>query len=159
QFLWVRPLDALQAHPLAGTEGAMSPFWSPDSRYIAYSSGGMLYKVALPDGVPQALAAGAVAYADGTWGQNDVILYTQGPGPLYRVSAMGGAPVPTVELDPAKQEIIDGRPHFLPDGRHFLFFARSSTPENNAIYLASLDSKERKRLFAADSEARYATPG
>jgi hypothetical protein len=160
QLLWVRSLGSLQAHALAGTEGATSPFWSPDSRYLGYFSGGTLYKIAVAQGVPQALSTGSAAYQGGAWGRDNVIVFTRfASGGLYRVSATGGDAVPVTELDRAKQEVWHQRPHFLPDGTHFLYFVRSPVPENNAVYVASTDSNERKRLFVADSEARYAAPG
>jgi eukaryotic-like serine/threonine-protein kinase len=160
QLLWVRPLDSLQARALAGTEGATSPFWSPDSRYLGYFSGGMLYKIAVAQGVPQALSTGSAAYQGGAWGRDNVIVFTRfASGGLYRVSAIGGDAVPVTELDRSKQEVWHQRPHFLPDGTHFLYFVRSPVPQNNAVYVAAIDSNERKRVFVADSEARYAAPG
>jgi Tol biopolymer transport system component len=120
----------------------------------------MLYKISVSGGVPQALSAAPPTYNGGTWNRDGTIIFRQASfATLYRIPAAGGQAVPVTELDSSKQEINHTRPQFLPDGRHFLFLAQSRVPDNNAIYVGSLDSKERKRLFAANSNARYATPG
>lgn len=77
---------------------------------------------------------------------------------LYRVSAAGGTPEP-ITTPTADRENSHRWPHFLPDGRHFLFTARSDVKQNNLIYVASLDSQEIKPLRAAQSNAVYAPPG
>jgi Tol biopolymer transport system component len=113
--LWLRRLDAAEAQPLAGTDGAFSPFWSPDSRWIAFFTPSRLMKIAATGGVPQAICAFDPRSLGGSWGADDVILVTSDGSNIQRVSAAGGTPTP----------VLSGRwPHFLPDGRHFLF-ARS----------------------------------
>jgi hypothetical protein len=169
RLLWVRPLDALEPQPLTGTEGAISPFWSPDSRFVGFFAGGKLKKVEPSGGVPQTVcevapitAGGGVAGngRGGTWNRDGTIVFA--PNPLtviHRVSAAGGQPEPLTVLDAARQENSRRWPRFLPDGRHFLFFARSRQRENRAIYLGSLDSKVTRRLMPADSNAVFAPPG
>jgi serine/threonine protein kinase len=161
QMLWIRSLDALESRPLPGTEGARNPFWSPDSQSIGFFSNGKLNTLGLSGGVPHPVCDASPYYAGGTWNRDGTIVFTsQGVGgPIYRVSASGGTAIPVTVLDASKQEIQHSRPHFLPDGQHFLYFARSRVPANNAIYVGSLDSRESKRLFTSDSEARYAPPG
>ena len=78
---------------------------------------------------------------------------------LYRVSAAGGTATPLITLDTERQENAHFWPYFLPDGKHFLFFARSAKPENNAIFIGSLDSKERTLLLSATSNPVYVPPG
>jgi len=161
QFLWVRSLDSLQARPLPGTEGALFPFWSPDGQYIAFFSGTKLYKIAISGGSPQAVCDVPGDYPGrGTWNQDGIILFVvAGDGPLYQVSAAGGEATPVTDLDESKQELWHSSPDFLPDGRHFLYLARSSVPENNAVYLGSLDSREIRRLFSGATSAKYGPPG
>src|SRR5262249_5838861 len=78
---------------------------------------------------------------------------------LFRVSAAGGVPVQVTELDSSRGENSHRWPFFLPDGRHFVYFARSNQTENSGIYAASLDSKERKLLVNTESSGIYASPG
>jgi Tol biopolymer transport system component len=169
RLLWVRALDALEAQPLAGTEGAVSPFWSPDSRFIGFFAEGKLKKVELSGGVPQTvcvaepIAAGGGAAGNGrggTWSRDGTIVFAPNPlAVLHRVSAAGGQPEPLTVLDAARQENSHRWPYFLPDSRHFLFFARSRQRENRAIYVGSLDSRVTRRLMPADSNAIFVPPG
>ena len=117
--IWVRPLDSVQAQPLAGTDGASFPFWSPDNRFIAFFAAGKLKKVDTRGGTPQTLAD-AAAGRGGTWNRDDVILFTaQANSPISRVSASGGTVTPVTTFD-ADQAIFTqvlatvsaGRPPF-----------------------------------------------
>ncbi len=141
--LWVRQLDALTAQPLAGTDGAIHPFWSPDSKFIGFFADGKLKKIAASGGPPFSLCDSPTGRG-GTWNENGVILFASSgtPGPLQRVSASGGIPV-------ALPNQVGRWPWFLPDGRHFLFFSEKG------ISLAALDSQESKLLVDAQSDAAY----
>jgi len=160
--LWVRALEALAAQPLAGTEGASYPFWSPDSRGIGFFAEGKLKKIEASGGPPQTLA-NAPNGRGGTWNRDGLIVFAPSTiSPLVQVSAAGGEPKPTTELDASRQEVSHRWPQFLPDGRRFLHFIVSSQPEHQGIYLGSLDSKEmdskKTPLVATDSSAAYAGP-
>jgi Tol biopolymer transport system component len=156
--LYVRPIGSVSARPLAGTEGAVSAFWSPDSRYIGFAVGFLpnstLKKVEATGGPPQNVAR----CGSGTWNPNGVIICRNGQA-LSRVSASGGALTSITTLDTSLQETGHFDPQFLPDGRHFLYLAWSSKPENRAIYVGTLDSDRRTRLMAAESKAIYAPQG
>jgi Tol biopolymer transport system component len=160
RLVWVRPLDSLIAQPLAGTDDATNPFWSPDSRSIAfYTSQGRLKKVDASGGPPQTVCD-AVSPFGGTWSRDGVILFgSNTSGVIQRVSAAGGTPSPVTTLDTSRQETNHRLPYFLPDGKHFLYLAASSQAENTAIYVGSIESKDQKRLFVASSLAEYAPPG
>ena len=161
--LWVRSLDTLNARQLAGTDGAARPFWSPDSRFLAFSGIGAdtLKKIDVVNGFSQTVA-GARA-APGTWNDDGVILFPGGleqGGLLYRISASGGSPAPATSSDRARAETNHIWPQFLPDGRHFIFLARSAQPEHDGVvYVGSLDSTDRVRVVSADSHAVYAPQG
>jgi len=100
-MLWIRRLNTLSAQPLAGTEGAAYPFWSPDSAFVAFISGGKLKKISAAGGEPLTLCDASFG-AGGDWNRDDVILFTPKPqSPLYRVSASGGTPTQVATLDPA----------------------------------------------------------
>jgi serine/threonine protein kinase/Tol biopolymer transport system component len=153
--LWVRSLDAVTAQPLAGTDGAVAPFWSPDSRFIGYFANGKLFKVDASAGRPQTLCD---VHEDrgGAWNRDGVILFAGADG-LYRVSAQGGTPTLATKVDP--KEEAHRWPYFLPDGRHFVFLADAQTIENHHIRLGSLDSQETQILFGAVTRVAYAEPG
>jgi hypothetical protein len=139
-----------------GTENARMPFWSPDSRYIGFLGNGKLKKVELSGGAPQTVCDTKGTW-DGAWGLDGTIIFSQYPaGPLLRVPAAGGEAKPLTELDKSRQETQHARPFFLPDGRHFLYLALSSLPDNNGVFVGSLDSKNTKRLMGGTSNAIYA---
>src|ERR1700687_4031886 len=119
--LWVRSLDSLPARSLAGTEGALFPFWSPDSRWIGFfTNRSTLQKIDITGGPPISVAS-ALAGDGGTWNRDGVILFAAGATRLlYQVSAAGGEVVP---LTRGEKSVTVGRlsPHFLPDGKHYLY--------------------------------------
>ena len=158
-LLWVRPLESVEARPLAGTDGGFHPFWSPDSRFIAFSGGGKLKKIEASGGPPQTLCDVSLFAIGGSWNRDGTILFGSNSGGVQRVPAAGGAPAALTIPDLSRQESGHAHPHFLPDGRHFLYLAVSNQAEHSAIYLSSLDSpKERKRLVGASLSAVYAPP-
>ena len=156
-LLWVRPLDSLTAQPLAGTEDARQPFWSPDSRFIGFFSQGKLKKVDASGRPPQTLYDASSNTLGGTWNHDGVIAFAPNSlSPIETVSSMGGRPKPATVLDRSREERGHFFPYFLPDGRHFLYLAVSGKRENIGIYVGSLDSKDTKRLLDVQTEVRYA---
>jgi eukaryotic-like serine/threonine-protein kinase len=159
--LWVQSLDGLVAQPLAGTEGAGSPFWSSDSRFVGFYVGGKIKTVDATGGPPMTLAD-AHPNPGATWNRDGTILFASfGPGnPIRRVSDSGGTPFPVTTLNADNGETQHWLPFFLPDGRHFLYFAvgsKTAGPNSpNGIYVAAIDSNERKLLVPGGSTAMYA---
>ena len=118
-LLWVRSLDTLAAQALAGTDGASSPFWSPDSRFLGFFAGGKLKKIEVSGGPPITLCD-APDNRGGTWSRDGVIVFAPTILPhSRRVSASGGVPTAATVL--GQGETTHRRPFFLPDGRHFLY--------------------------------------
>jgi Tol biopolymer transport system component len=153
------PLDSVTPQTLVAGN-PFQPFWSPDARSIAYVSvvEGKLMRADIGGGPPQVITDLQPPISAGTWNQDGIILVPSG-GLIQRVLAAGGQLTPVTALDQAKQETEHVAPVFLPDGRRFLFLAVSSKPDESAIYVSSLDSPARTRLFASDSRALYAAPG
>jgi eukaryotic-like serine/threonine-protein kinase len=148
--LWIRNLDAAAAQVLPGTDDANYPFWSPDSRSIGFFAGGKLKRIDIDGGAQQTLADGG---GGGAWNRDGVILFMDAnQGALSRISSAGGKRETVMDL-PGRPRF----PQFLPDDRHFIFFAL--LPDQPAIYLASLDNHEVKRLVPADAAGAYAPPG
>lgn len=155
--LWVRWLDSLEATPLTGTGFAAFPFWSPDSLSIGFFVPSKLKVVEISGGPPREIAD-VVSGRGGAWSPEGVILYCPRPiGPLWQVSPAGGAPTPATWLDETRAEAGHGFPHFLPDGRQFLYLAASSRPGESSIRAGSLDSPKSKVLLSADTGAAYAS--
>jgi eukaryotic-like serine/threonine-protein kinase len=156
--LFLRPFDAPDPLPLPGTEEARYPFWSPDSRYIAFFTQGKLKKIAVGGGPVQTLCDVPDGRA-GTWNREGVIVFspfgTNGSR-LQHVSAGGGVPSAVTRSEGSD---IHRFPAFLPDGHRILYLTSSSkTPDQNGISLASLDSKESRRLLPDLSNALYVPP-
>jgi eukaryotic-like serine/threonine-protein kinase len=156
--IWIRPLDALEARPLAGTRNSNGQpfFWSPDSRFIAYGASGKLMKVEVSGGPPQALCDAPQGVIGGSWNREGVILFGQASGGLMRVPAAGGVASPVTALDPSRLQ--DSMPQFLPDGRNFVYLRYAAAgSEGNAIYVGSLDRKTRDaKLVVSSFGAAYA---
>ena len=157
-MLFVRPLDSLPAQALPGTDGGTYPFWSPDSRSIGFLTTGKLKKVEASGGLPQTLCDVPNIGVGASWGRDGVIIFGTNPSGLFRVPQAGGAAAPLTELDTTRGESFHARPWFLPDGRHFLFYVQNSALEKSAIFLGSLDSKDRTRLVGALQGGVYSPP-
>lgn len=158
-LLWVREMDTLTAKPLEGTDDAIYPFWSPDSRFIGFFSAGKLKKIEVAGGPTQTLCD-APDGRGGTWNRDGVIVFAPSPlDVLYQVSAAGGLPVAVTKLDASTKEQAHHFPYFLPDGRHFLYAGRAGLNENSRILVAALDSNETERLMNFTSNAVYVDPG
>lgn len=155
--LWVRQLDGPNSQPLPGTEGAMYPFWSHDSRQIGFYDllQGKLKRIDSSGGPPQILGDVTLGLG-GDWDADGTILFAPGgtnPG-IYRVAANGGVPVQVTTPAPSTGHSF---PRFLPDGRHFLYLALpedlSAVGDEPSIRVASLDSKDTRPLLATPYSA------
>ena len=148
-LIWLRSLDTLEAKGLAGTEGGVSPFWSPDSRSIGFFADRKLKKIDATGG-PAAVLCDASPGISAAWSPAGVIVFSSAAGTsLLRVSASGGVPMPATRL--SQDESGHSRPTFLPDGRHFVYRANVGTETRGVAFVASLDSSERTRITEVDS--------
>src|SRR5262249_46224177 len=161
--IWLRSLASLTATPLIGTEGGAFPFWSPDGRAIGFFTADKLKLMQIAGGPPVVLSDVTLGRG-GTWNRDNVILFSGGGGGVRRVSSAGGTPIDvttTTTPDPARGE-AHRWPHFLPDGRHFLYTAVTGgccpAPQPGVIRIGSLDSSETPvTLLQAESLAFYAS--
>jgi Tol biopolymer transport system component len=159
--LWLQSLGALDAKIIPGTEGATFPFWSPDSRYIAFFADGKLKKVDTAGSPPLDLCA-APNGRSGGWNRDNVIIFSpDSTSAIFRVPAAGGKAEAVTKVDTAIGETTHRWATFLPDGKHFLYMAAShgtgSKGEANAIYVAGLGSSDRARLLQTRSNVAYAS--
>src|SRR5438094_4103062 len=153
--LWVRPLDSLAAKPLAGTDGATYPFWSPDSASVGFFADGKLKRIDIVGGAPQVLA-NAVAGRGGSWNREGTIVFAPSTtGPLLKVLATGGAAVAATRLETGQPS--HRFPQFLPDGRHLIYFVQGAS--TRGVYAGSLDGGPSKRLVNADAAAVVSPSG
>jgi Tol biopolymer transport system component len=155
--LWVRPLDQAIAQPLAGTEGAIGPFWAPDGRAIGFFAEGKLKRIDLAGGAVQVLADVSNPMG-GAWGADGVILFTpSSTDPLLRVAASGGPVTAATHL--ATGQAGHHWPEFLPDGRRFLFVVSTGQQDTYGVYVGSLGGGEPTRIMPDATRAAYAPPG
>jgi serine/threonine protein kinase len=153
--LWVRPLDSVAAQPLAGTDGASFPFWSPDSASVGFFADSKLKRIDVGVGAPQVLANVSVGRG-GTWNSDGIILFGRSViEPLFKVSATGGEPVAVTRLEAGQMN--HKFPQFLPDGRHFIYFVTGGPRQG--VYAGSLDGTSSKRLANADATAVVSPSG
>ena len=158
QMLWMRALDAATAVAIPGTDGASSPFWSPDSRSVAFIANGQLKTVDITGGSPVVVATPALN-AVGAWGGDNEILFTPtGTAPLSLVSASGGTPRAVTALDVQAGDQVHRNPAFLPDGRHFLFVrvgANGNGANRRAVWVGSIDDEEPSLLIDNATGVHY----
>jgi Tol biopolymer transport system component/DNA-binding winged helix-turn-helix (wHTH) protein len=153
--IWVRPLDGTGGRLLAGTEDGGLPFWSPDSKSLAFISHNKLQRVYLSGGTPQTICDVGQARG-GSWGDDGRILYGGWNSGLFQVPASGGQASPLTMLDGSRGEVFHYWPQILPGG-HFLYFVRSNKPENTGVYAASFAKPhEAVQLLSTEANAVYA---
>jgi len=155
QQIWIRTLDSPEFTSLAGTDGAASPFWSPDSRYIGFFADAKVKKIDRSGGPAQTLCD-ALGGMGGTWNrEGDILFSTDALGRVQRVSAAGGAPS-DVPHQPAIGQFF---PFFLPDGQHYLARrGRVPAAANSGIWLNSIASPESRQILPDFSDSEFVPP-
>jgi serine/threonine protein kinase/Tol biopolymer transport system component len=158
--LLLRPLNALKTEPLAGTENAASPFFSPDSQWIGFFTSGKLKKVAVAGGAAVTLCDANATTPGGTWGPNNTILFQSQTGALSEVPADGGTPR---RVTATAKHLYNRWPEFTPSGGAFVFagslvngfFATASSIAAGPVGGGGAD----KDLIAAGSAPRLTGAG
>lgn len=155
--LWIRSVGTMESHEVPGTAGAAFPFWSPDSRSLAFFAQKKLKKVDLNGGSPQILADATSDPRGGSWSRNGTILYAPNvQSPLLSIPASGGTPVEVTSLNAERAETSHRWPLFLPDGNTFLYFGRGNNKPLEGVFAASLNGGEPKLILTSDIMASFA---
>jgi serine/threonine protein kinase/Tol biopolymer transport system component len=155
QSLRIRRFDKDSAAALPETDGAKSPFWSADGRWIGFLADGKLLKIRASGGRPQKIAE-VSTLGNAAWSTTGDIVFSMGSRtPLYHVHESGGAPRQITKLDLSRRENSHRKPVFLPNGKQFLFIARCSDRGNDALYLGSLNSGKSAPMAAIHSNVEY----
>jgi Tol biopolymer transport system component len=148
-------MDDPEPRPIDGSDDAAYPFWSPDSRWIGFFADGQIKKVLAAGGPAQIITALPGITRGATWNAEDVILFSDSSGRISRVSASSGGPIAGVTVLQQDRQETHRWPYFLPDGRHFLYLARSGLPDQSGVYVGSLDGRVKQRLLASNWAAVY----
>jgi eukaryotic-like serine/threonine-protein kinase len=146
--MYVRSIDSLDVRALPGSEGILllspPPFWSDDSRFIAYGAQGKLKKSEITGTPAQTITeTGRQFVQGGTWNRDGIIVYARPNDRFEQVSSNGGAPSPVTAL--TSGETAHRWPQFLPDGRRFLYLRVSRSPDRTGMYVGSLDIKPEEQ--------------
>ena len=155
--LWLCHLSDGVLRPLPHTDGALYPFWSPDSRSVGFFAGGHLKTTDLEDNAPVSLAS-APSPTGGAWGGDDTIVFGPLRGGLLRVSTKTSVVAPVTRADETKGDRGHSWPAFLPDGRHFIYFVENRDPERSGIAVGSTSAiaDANPLLMATEGQAAYA---
>ena len=161
--IWIYGFDSLESHLLRGTESIEGPpfFWSPNSRFIAFSADGKLKKVDVTGSPPEKICDLSGVAVGGAWNREDIIIFGdyRGSNGIVQVPAERGKPSQVTMPNPERKEQLHYLPSFLPDGRHFIYFCKSFISENTGVYIGSLDLKPEEQdtepLITTSTAARY----
>jgi eukaryotic-like serine/threonine-protein kinase len=147
--LWIRTLSSSNAQQINGTDGALLPFWSPDSRRVGFFVAGKLSVVDLDSGAVRTLCEAPFGRGGGAWSRDGTIVFSPSvTGPLYRIPDTGGVPAPVTRMARPSSGQRHMWPFFLPDGTHFLYSESSGPidPQGESIYVGSLDGSAPKLI-------------
>jgi len=158
--LYLRRMDQSAAKPIAGTEGGISPFLSPDSRWVGFWADGKLKKVLVEGGVPSTLCDASALYG-ANWGRDNSIVFTDRSGTgLSRVSAEGGKSETLTKPDRKREEWSHRLPSWLPNGKAVLFTVTKYWMDlKPRLALLRLDTGEWDILLEDAADARYIPTG
>ena len=165
--LRIRQLQDAQSRPIAGTEDASTPFFSPDGRWLGFFVGQTLKKVSVTGSAVVTIATlpryvGAQGYRGAAWSDDGMIAFapTTGAG-LFGVSDRGGEAKPLTVIDPRANEAAHRWPHFLPGGKAILYTVKAThlqSFDDAQIVVRSLETGEQHAVAQGNS-ARYLPTG
>jgi eukaryotic-like serine/threonine-protein kinase len=159
QQLFLRAMDSMETKPIQGTEGGISPFFSPDGQWLGFFAGNKLKKISVSGGA--ALTLGEAANPQGaSWGSKGIIAFSHtGVSSLVQVPDVGGNAQPLTRLE--KGEASHRWPEFLPGGKAVLFAAGTSAANfvTSQIVVQSVGVGQRRNLIQGATQPRYAPSG
>jgi serine/threonine protein kinase/Tol biopolymer transport system component len=154
--IWLRPISGLEARVVPGTEGALSVFWSPDGRSLAFLADRKLKRIDLPGGAAVPLCDVPAFVSAGAWGSGGTILFASSMGgPIFSVSSAGGLAEAIVTPDPSRGERVEW-PSFLPDGKRFLYL--SQRPDSTGQLMLGARGRASKAIVSAVSNVQWVDP-
>ena len=158
--LFLRRTDQLEAKPISGTEGGMSPFLSPDDRWVGFWADGKLVKVSIDGGVPHNLTD-MPSLGTASWGpDNSIVFSSMDLGALSRITAFGGSPEVLTTPDKSREEDRHRLPHWLPNGKGVLFtIFREWFDQEPRVALLDLKTRKWRVLLEDAADARYVSTG
>ncbi len=145
--IWLRPIDALEARALPGTEGARATFWSPDSRYLAFGADGQLKKLDVNGGPAQTIVDLPPNLNGGTWSANGTIVYNA-TATTFGLAATSGGDKRSWPAQPKADDAPRVLPEKLPDGDHFLYVSPALPlgSSGRTLFVGSLSTGKSSRL-------------
>ncbi len=158
--LFLRRMEQSEARPIAGAEGGINPFLSPDNRWVGFWADGKLKKVLVEGGVPITLCEARRPFG-ASWGRDNRIVFADGWGAgLSSISAEGGKPDILTKPDPKRGEISHRLPSWLPNGKAVLFTVMENQwDQEPRLALLRLDTREWRVLLEDAADARYVPTG
>jgi Tol biopolymer transport system component len=158
--VWIRRLNDDVPRLLDGSDNGYSPFWSPDSRRVAFFADQQLKAIDVAGGPARVVSSVPATARTGTWSEAGDILFSDlsADGGIFHVASEGGVPKRVAAPDPARQEDILLWPEFLPDGHRFVYMA-GEHDQTNTVWIGSLSGGERKLLMEENSRVVYAASG
>jgi eukaryotic-like serine/threonine-protein kinase len=142
--VWIRRLNDDVPRLLEGSDNGYSPFWSPDSRRVAFFADQQLKAIDVAGGPARVVSSVPATARTGTWSEAGDILFSElsADGGIFHVASEGGVPKRVAAPDPARQEDILLWPEFLPDGHRFVYMA-GEHDQTNTVWIGSLTGGER----------------
>jgi serine/threonine-protein kinase len=156
--IYLRPLQDVAMKLVAGTKHGYNPFFSPDGKWIAFTAEQKLRRVPVAGGQTHVICD--ADWGGGTWGANDVIVFTPNyASGLWKVNATGGKPEKLTDANPGAGELGHWWPQFLPDGRHVVFTSFSTPIDKSRVMLYSLDTGAQRVLVEGAMFGRVLNSG
>ena len=159
RYVWLRPFATAEPEAILGTENATSLFWSPDSRQVAFTTFTSLKKLTISNRTVETLCDACRPGYGGSWSRSGLLLFGSADGALRGIPSSGGQAEPMTTLDRGAGDVAHIAPHFLPDGRRFLYAIRREDAPRSGLYIGTVGSSEAVPLLPGEHSAIYAAPG
>jgi serine/threonine-protein kinase len=159
--LFLRKFTQIEPHAMPGTDGATTPFFSPDGKWIGFFACGKLKRVSATAGTPIDLCH-APDGRGAAWGAEGIVFAPSPAGALWKIDPAGGSLSQVTVLDPDRREVTHRWPEVLPDGKSVVFtvgLAGASDYEDARIAVLSPEGKGHRTLIQGGTQPRYLSSG